>query len=299
MLVPVLFSVWVAQQPVWSDYARMHRPESNDWLIGFFLLWIIGAGGAVAIGARRLIATPLAFPGAWAFGAAILLMVLNGFIFPKLTYGFTMGLGLFAGVAIEQLRTRFSSKVVTVLAGGLMCVAFASPLLMLRTVVLNRGVTAPSELFAVVQTVRGQASSPFPSVLTDCNTGVVLPGLGGTRVFCGHWALTDGNRPKIVLLSRIGFLPAGAPLPAPPNVTDTDVEFRAAQLLDQLKHDTFQFIVIKKTDRLYGVLNGESHCALMDGAQFAVWKMCPEIKTLLESAVVAEMSEHTPVQSKS
>jgi hypothetical protein len=299
MLIPVLYSIWIAQLPVWSDYARMHRPESNDWLVGFFLLWIFGTIGVVTTGLRRLIATPLAFPGAWAFGAAVLLLVLNGFIFPKLTYGFTMGLGLLAGVSIEYVRTRISSKASILLACGVMCVAFASPLMMLNAVVLNRGMTAPSELFAVVQTVRSHASSPVASVLTDCDTGVLLPGLAGTRVFCGHWALTDGNRPKIVLLSRVGFLPPGAPMPSPPNVTDADVELRAGQLLDQIRNNTFQFVVTKKADRLYGVLASQSRCSLMDGAQFAVWRMCPEVRALLERAVASERSAHTPLQTKS
>jgi hypothetical protein len=300
MIPPVFYSVWVAQQAVWSDYARMHRPEANDWLIGFLLLWTLGTIGAVLTGARRLIGSAFAFPMAWSLGAGILLLILNGFIFPKLTYGFTMALALLAGVAVERLRDLLPSRLACVAAvGTIACLAFASPLILMKPFVLNRGTMAPTEFFQVVKTIRSDANSPFPSVLTDCETGVLLPGLGGSRVFCGHWALTDGNRPKIVLLSRLGFLPENEPIPTFSNVGEADVQLRAAQLRDQINGNVFQYLVVKKRDRLYKQVAAQSQCALIDGAQFAVLKMCPEVRALLESAVASELSEHPPLQAKS
>ena len=300
MIPPVLYSVWVAQQAVWSDYARMHRPETNDWLIGFLLLWVLGTIGAVFTGGRRLLGSAFAFPVAWSLGAGVLLLILNGFIFPKLTYGFTMALALLAGVAIDRMRDLVPSRLVRAAAvAAIACLSVASPLIMLNQFVLNSGTAAPSEFFQVVRTIRGDTRSPFPSVLTDCETGVLLPGLGGSRVFCGHWALTDGNRPKIVLLSRLGFLPENEPIPAFSNVGEADVQFRATQLREQINANTFQYLVVKKRDRLYKQVATQSQCALADGDQFAVLKMCPEVRALLAGAVAAEMSQHTPLQSKS
>ena len=301
MFLPVLYSVWVAQQAVWSDYARMHRPETNDWLIGFFVLWVLGAVGVAFTGVRRLVSSTFAFPVAWALGAGVLLLILNGFIFPKLTYGFTMALALLAGVAVDRVSERLSSRVVrTVAVGVVVWLSFASPLIMMNQFVLNQGVAAPSEFFQVVRTIRNNAGSPFPAVLTDCETGVLLPGLSGSRVFCGHWALTDGNRPKIVLLSRLGFLPDDGQVPSFSNVGETDVQSRASQLLDQLNGDTFQYLVVKKRDRIYKRVATQPQCALIDGTQFAVWKMCPEVRALLKSAVTSELSEHaSQVHSKS
>ena len=294
MLLPVLYSVWVAQQAVWSDYARMHRPETNDWLIGFFVLWVLGAVGVTFTGVRRLVSSTFAFPVAWAIGAGVLLLILNGFIFPKLTYGFTMALALLAGVAVDRVSERLSSRVVrTVAVGVVVWLSFASPLIMMNQFVRNQGMKAPSEFFQVVRTIRSNAGSPFPAVLTDCDTGVLLPGLSGSRVFCGHWALTDGNRPKIVLLSRLGFLPEDEQVPSFSNVGEADVQSRAAQLLDQLSGDTFQYLVVKKRDRIYKRVATQPQCALIDGTQFAVWKMCPEVRALLKSAVTSELSEHT------
>jgi hypothetical protein len=300
MIPLVLYSVWVAQQAVWNDYARMHRPETNDWLVGFLLLWVLGTIGAVFTGGRRLIGSAFAFPIAWSLGAGVLLLVLNGFIFPKLTYGFTMALALLAGVTIDRARDLVPSRVVRGLTVAAIAVlSVASPLIMMNQFVLNQGAVAPSEFFQVVRTIRSNASSPFPSVLTDCETGVLLPGLGGSRVFCGHWALTDGNRPKIVLLSRLGFLPENESIPSFSNVGEVDVQFRATQLRKQIDGNTFQYLVVKKRDRLYRLVAAQSQCALADGTQYAVLKMCPEIKALLAGAVAAEMSEHTPLQSKS
>jgi hypothetical protein len=206
MLPAVLYSIWVAQQPVWSAYAGKHPDERHDWLIGFFVLWGLGTIGASSLGWRRLLRSPFAFLASWALGAAALLLVLNGLIYPKLTYGFTIALGVLAGVAVDRAWQHMSSRPMRAVAMAVLsALALASPLLMMRGYLRSGATMSYSEFFDVVRTLR-QAGSPFPVVLTDCDTGVLLPGLGGARVFCGHWALTDDNRSKIALLSRMGFL---------------------------------------------------------------------------------------------
>jgi hypothetical protein len=167
-------------------------------------------------------------------------------------------------------------------------IALASPLLMMRGFVMTRGTLSYSEFFEVVRALRQDAGSPFPAVLTDCDTGVMLPGLGGARVFCGHWALTDDNRPKIVLLSRLGFLEEGRPVVSFPNVGDEDVETQARHLADQLSTDTFQYLMVRKRDRIYGSLSAAVACTVKVGDRFALFRMCPEISSRLSAAIATE-----------
>jgi len=142
MLPPVLYSVWVAGQPVWRAYALTHRPETNDWLIGFFLLWALGGLGAGLLGVQRLVRSPFAFLSAWALGAGVLLLMLNGFIYPKLTYGFTMALAILAGVGIERGKKHLRGPVLVAATVAIAFLALASPLVMINQVVLARGTTA-------------------------------------------------------------------------------------------------------------------------------------------------------------
>jgi hypothetical protein len=301
MLPPVLYSVWVAQQPVWSAYAGRHPDERHDWLIGFFLLWALGAAGAASIGWPRLLRSPFAFLAAWALGAASLLLVLNGLIYPKLTYGFTIALAVLAGVAIDRYGARLTSPRIRAAAVVLLAfLALASPLLMMRGFVVARGTLSYSEFFEVVRALRQDAVSPFPAVLTDCDTGVLLPGLSGARVFCGHWALTDDNRQKIVLLSRLGFLEEGRPVQAFPNVGDEDVETQARRLADQLSTNTFQYLIVRKRDRIYGSLSAAADCTVKDGDRFVLFRMCPEVRSRLSAAVASETrTRHASSRSNS
>ena len=292
ILPPFLYSLWVSRQPVWIEYSSAHPDATHDWAVGFFLLWGLAGLGLAALG-ERLIRSPFAFLGAWAIGSAAGLLALNGYIFPKLTYGFTIALAILAGVAIETYKDRLPSLAVRrAVLGAVASFAVASPALMLLQIARTEGTTAWSELFQVVRHIDRDAAAPFPGVLTDCGTGVLLPGLSGSRVFCGHWALTDGNRQKIALLSRLGMLPAADAPPADPGVTESEVVSWAGVLRSQIGAGTFQYLVLRKADELYGGLGRlDPRCTLADGHRFAVLTMCPQVQALLAGRLAALAGE--------
>lgn len=282
MLPPIAYSAWVSQQPVWQSYSVTHRPITHDWAIGFFCLWILAGIGVALLGSPN-VHSPFAFPMAWAAAAGGLLLVLNGYLNPKLSAGSTIALATMAGVAVERYRARASSRgslraAIAILAA----VAVASPTLMVLTAIRDRP-TAASELFQVIGTIRRDSVASSPTVLADCGTGVLLPGLSGYRVFCGHWALTEDNRGKIVLLSRLGFLAEGQAEPSFPGVSDETVAAGAARLLSQIAAGTFQYLVVRKAYRIHQDLASVApRCTVHAGEQYLVVRMCPEVQTALE-----------------
>lgn len=290
MLMPVLYSVWVSQQPVWSDFSRAHRPDTHDWGIGFFVLWILAGAGVALLGLRAL-RSPFAFLIAWALGSGFLLVVLNGYLYPKLTYGFTIALAAIAGVAIDQYaqRTRSPAKLGAAVA-AISVLALASPLVLVHPYVRDEATTVRSELLKVVDAIGADSATLFPTVLADCGTGVLLPGLGGHRVFCGHWALTKDNRQKIVLLSRLGFLADNQAMPTFADVRDVDVAMGARLLHDQIAGDTFQYLAAQKTFRIHKDFAAvPAHCVVHDGPQYRVLRMCAEVKNQLETMLRARV----------
>jgi hypothetical protein len=295
MAPAVTYAIWVTRQPVWSEFAAMHRPDTFDWLVGFFFLWLLGALGARVLGPRRVIETPFAFLAAWALGASVLLLVLNGAIYPKLTYGFTIALALAAGAGIDHYRRMLSAPVVRGAVALLAVLAVASPLLMIRQFVRASGTTVDSELIEAIRAIHDDSGAPLPTVLTDCGTGVLLPGLGGTRVFCGHWALTDGNRARIMLLERIGFAADGDAMSSFPNVDEHEVALVASTLATQLEDDTFEYLVVRTQFRILQRLQHQPDCTLHAGERYVVMRMCPAVAAVLRSAVAG--AEARPVPS--
>jgi hypothetical protein len=171
----------------------------------------------------------------------------------------------------------------------------ASPLIMMRQFVEANGTRVPAELFQVIKTIHADATEPFPTVLTDCGTGVLLPGLAGTRVFCGHWALTENNKQKIVTLSRLGFLAKDQAVPSFPGVVDADIATEVASLHGQITGNTFQYLVLRKKHAIYQHFQTiVSQCRLQDGQEYAVFTMCPEIKARLIEIVDARMERLRP-----
>jgi hypothetical protein len=282
MLPAILYSVWIAQQPIWINFSRAHRPLEYNWAIGFFLLWVL-AGAGLGLLSLRVLRTPLAFLVIWAIGSAGLLLVLNGYIFPKLTYGSTIALGVLAGVVVDRYRDRLPPLWWSAAVAAISFAAIASPLVMVSEHARAHGTTVSSELFQVIATIDRDTTLPSPAVLADCDTGVMLPGLSGYRVFCGHWALTENNRQKIVLLSKLGFLGEGQTMPTFPGIGDTEVASSAALLRDKITANTFSYLMVRKAYRAYGKFETvDPQCVVHSGQQYFVVRMCPEVKTLLQ-----------------
>jgi hypothetical protein len=282
MLPAILYSVWVSQQPVWINFSRVHRPVDYNWAIGFFVLWIF-AGAGVGVLGSRVLRSPFAFLVSWAIGSAGLLLVLNGYLYPKMTYGCTIALAALAGVVVDKYRDRLPARWWSAAAATIAFAALASPLVMISKNARAHGTTVSSELFQVIATIRSDTTFPSPTVLADCGTGVMLPGLSGYRVFCGHWSLTEKNSQKIALLSKLGFLAEGETLPRFSGVGDAEVASNAALLRDQITANIFHYFVVQKAAQVYGEFESVARqCTVHSGQQYLVLRMCPEVKTLLE-----------------
>lgn len=283
MSPPVLYSLWVTQHPVWNNYASAHPRDYDDWQIGLFLLWILAAVG-IGVLRSRILRPPFAFLACWALGSGFLLLVLNGHFYPKITAGSTIALALLAGIAIDRYKDRLHSRIALFAAVAVVAfLALASPIMAVLQIARSQRMTAPSELFQVIEAIRRDAQTPFPAVLTDCGTGMILPGLGGYQVLCGNWALTDNNRQKTVLLSGLGFLADGAEMPSFPGIDRENVASGAKLLGDQIRHGKFEYLVVQKKYRIFEAVRSMGpECTVKSGKQYAVLRMCPEIKSILE-----------------
>jgi hypothetical protein len=282
MLPVILYSVWVSQQPVWINFSRTHQPVDHNWAIGFFLLWVL-AGAGIGVLGSRVLRSPFAFLATWAIGSAGLLLVLNGYLYPKMTYGCTIALAVLAGVAVDEYRERLPARWRSAAVAAVAFAALASPLVMISKHARAQGTTVSSELFQVIAAIRSDTICPSPAVLADCDTGVMLPGLSGYRVFCGHWSLTENNRQKIVLLAKLGFLAEGQTMPRFSGVGDAEVVSGAALLRDEIASNTFQYFVVQKSYRVYTKFSSVApQCMVHSGPQYLVLRMCPEVKTLLK-----------------
>jgi hypothetical protein len=128
-----------------------------------------------------------------------------------------------------------------------------------------------------------------PAVLTDPATAMYLPGLGGFRVYCGNWGLTDDYDAKVAALTAIGLriaVPANRPV-APSSTGESDesklVNAAVAQLREQIKRNVFSYILIDRRyaapelQKLVDRVNRElPKCIVYKGKAFCVIKIGPQ-----------------------
>ena len=291
MVLPLAYNAWASGQPVWRDVAAATLgTRFGDWFGGFFLLWIL-AGIGVGLLGPRLLASPFAFPAFWGLGCATVLVVLNS-SYSKLCGGCTIPLALLGGVAAQAVADRLRGrKQAGALLSLLIVAAMASPLLVLaRASLPDNRPRQPSEMFQVIQRIRGDAGRPAPAVLTDIGAGEILPGLGGIRVYCGHWSFTDGFFHKRSLLARLGFTAetGGGEEPVDRELLAAD----AAELLAQLRGGTFQYLMVTKTHRVYRELAAAPPALRVhDGDLFLVVRMTPEVAGVIENRLGAILTD--------
>jgi hypothetical protein len=60
-------------------------------------------------------------------------------------------------------------------------------------------------MLKAVKTIRARSLQEHPLVLSDVQAGVILPGLGGVRVYSGHLSMTPHYLAKTRNLVRAGF----------------------------------------------------------------------------------------------
>lgn len=291
MLPQVLYGLWFSGLPVWGESAQtsFELDAQGDWASGYLVLWVLAIIGAVALG-RRAVASAFAFPAAWALICVTIMVVLDsGVWLSKFAAGSTIAAGLLAGAGIQWLMPHVkhrSGRVViyTALAG----LAFASPALVMLEYAVNRPVTVRSDLLEVVDVIHADSDAALPVVLADCFTGVMLPGLGGLRVFCGHWALSDANSEKIMLLeSRLDMRKPEDAAAAYPGHTEDDIAQWAAELAAQVDEDVFGYLIVQRRHALAEpILAAAGDCTIASGEWYLVMRMCPRVKAAVRERLL-------------
>ena len=288
MLPQVVYGLWLSSLPVWGQSTKTSFDfvVEGDWTSGYFVLWLLAAIGAATLG-NRLLNSAYAFPAVWALICAAIMLVLDsGVWLSKFAAGGTIALGLLAGAAIDWLAPKWPSRGAAMAAYvGIAGLAFASPALVILKYALNADtVMVRSELLHAIDAIRADSDSVAPTVLTDCGTGVVLPGLGGLRVYCGHWALTDHNRHKIMLLkSQLGFRSPRESEVSYPGVTAQDIDNRARELSAQIAGGVFGYAIVQKPYYLADELMSKAgDCTIVSGEDYLVLRMCPAVESVFQ-----------------
>lgn len=266
-------SLWVTYQPVWSNFTSMSlnlvRPAY--WGTAFLILWILAAVGVLTV-RDRLITPGIAFLTAWAVAAAAILVVLHSGL-SKLCGGCTIPLGILAGLGVHHLQGRIHRKRARqVLALCLIAVSVASPLVAVSWFARDP-VTLDLDLFHAVREIQEDAGDRFPTVLTDAQAGMVLPGLSGFRVYCGHWSLTDNYFQKTRVLEKLG-LPADMEVDR--QVIDpANLRRSATALVDELEGEKFHYLLARNDAPLALSLNHipDDSSLIYSGDRYVVIRM--------------------------
>ncbi len=212
-IVPWLFYYhWVFGQPVWSTFANLSFELPIDrvhWLIGFGLFWPAAAYGIWA--GLRTPGSNVLLPVLWAAHLFLLLIVV-GTVGVKFAGGGFVFLAILAGLAVDDLGVRLSrlKPVARVSGFALLMLAvfstWSSPLV-LFTKDTPDAMHSPidGEVVAAAGLIKAKDSDQPPTVLTDFETGNLLPALAGVRVYAGHWSLTMNAMQKSHQLTAAGF----------------------------------------------------------------------------------------------
>jgi len=249
-IIPFLaYDFWLTRQPVWRDFSHkgLYLFGGADWAGAFLLLWVLAIAGIAVLGKRALKA-PYALLVIWfAIYAAILIVLQSGLT--KLCGGCTIALSLLAGAAIERCGRRLrSGRQRVIVAAAVGCLALASATVLLFRIAVSPPPRVPTDLLGAIDAIRRDSSIAAPAVLTDPTTAAYLPGLGGLRVCCGNWGLTDNYAAKVAALAALGLgvkPPADSAASTPESSSEADaIREAVAALREQLEANVFAFLVI-------------------------------------------------------
>jgi hypothetical protein len=290
-IVPFLtYDFWLTRQPVWSEFSQkgLDLFGGADWAGAFLVLWVLAIASVAMLGARAL-RPPYALLVIWSSIFAAILIVLHSGL-TKLCGGCTIPLSLLAGAALERYGQGLRSwRQRLIVAAVVACLAFGSATVLLIRIAKSPPPRVPAEVLVAIDAIRRDSDVPVPAVLTDAATAMYLPGLGGFRVYCGNWGLTDDYDAKVAALAAIGLrvaAPANRPM-APSSTGESDesklVKEAVAQLREQIKRNVFSYILI---DRRYAVPELQKlddtvnrdlpKCIIYKGKTFCVIKIGPQ-----------------------
>jgi hypothetical protein len=290
-IVPFLaYDFWLTRQPVWHEFSQkgLDLFGGADWAGAFLVLWVLAIVGIAMLGARAL-RPPYALLVIWSSIFAAILIVLHSGL-TKLCGGCTIPLALLAGAAIERYGQGLRSWRQRLIAAAVFaCLAFGSATVLLIRIAKSPPPRVSAEVLVAIDAIRRDSDVPVPAVLTDAATAMYLPGLGGFRVYCGNWGLTDDYDAKVAALAAIGLrvaIPANRPLdPSSRGESDESklVKAAVAQLREQIKRNVFSYILL---DRRYAApeLQTLDHtvnrdlpkCIIYNGKTFCVIKIGPQ-----------------------
>jgi hypothetical protein len=215
IVVFAAYNLWASSQPVWSNLAErsLNLPKNGVrrtyWILGFGWVWVLAAVGVVETFRRKLARFELA--AIWSMFVFTLLIVLNSGR-SKLASGAFLSLALMSGPVLDSLwcqlfqgtgkwqRTALRIGVIVALTGIL------SPVFVHLTNRLTVPTIDPEIVFAG-ERVKQDTTTDMPTVLTDTESGDLLPGLWGMRVYVGHWMLSPNYESKVKELEAAGLLP--------------------------------------------------------------------------------------------
>jgi hypothetical protein len=215
IVVLAAYNFWISSQPVWSNLAEhsLNLPKNGVhrlyWILGFGFVWVLAAVGVVETFRRKLVRFELA--AVWSIFVFTLLIVLNSGR-SKLATGAFVSLALMAGPVLDGLwhqsfrrngkwqRTALRIAMIVALTGVL------SPVFVHLTNRLTVPTIDPEVVFAG-ERVRRDARIDMPTVLTDAESGDLIPGLWGMRVYVGHWMLSPNFETKVKEVEAAGLTP--------------------------------------------------------------------------------------------
>jgi hypothetical protein len=210
------WTLWVSTQPVWSAFARESQTLGLDrtawlWGLGGWAIFVALGVGPARRADARLAVLPLA---ACLLLAAIMFGL--GSAHAKLASGLIFGPLLFAGWGAARIvaATGRLPGIIRIGGTGLALSALlgiASLFMNLNAIKLRGPALVDSELITLARRLPFVPGHPPPAVLTDAETGAILPGLVGARVWAGHWALTPQYQTKAARLRLAGLDPQTRP----------------------------------------------------------------------------------------
>jgi hypothetical protein len=255
VVVPIVsYYYLVSQQPVWnwtfSDVtSTLYDKTRLAWIIGYGLTLPLALYGGYCAFINTQYEKARWF-AIWVFLLIVLLIILNTNV--KLSNGGYFPMCVLAGLGFGELISitsriesgylRKSGKAFTAIIGILLFLTFPGYLIRLYAHSFD------VELIYATQIIRSLEGSKNPKVLTDSETGLLLPVLGGVRVYAGHFGLT----PDIKIKHR-ELIEAGIQKPLFYDKGPFDVT--KENFLKTLHSHKFDFVLIDKNRPAYDFAN--------------------------------------------
>lgn len=211
------WSIWVANQPVWSGFAGESLALGlgfgpGTWLLvlaGWLLLAVMGARSAWQTSPRHAL-LPISATLLFLF-----IVVVLGSGRTKLASGLALGPIFLAGWGARRIvnfAAPWPRPLTLVAASVALAAAMGVPslFLALQFIRLQPPAQVEAGLWTLARSLPVSGKSP-PVVLAGNAAGTILPGVVGARVWAGHFSLTDHYLEKSALLRAAGLDPDRLP----------------------------------------------------------------------------------------